>query len=376
MAAYALKGEDELPPEAVEAEHSALNDIMQRGTGGHEGSAAGAAALAKLKVQDDDSLELARTLTEKLTTHYAIVAVAFPDDRGRISLTLERTVIPTLQISDGDSRATAWLKGVARIMLGARPVALQIPIAAAGTAQSYHLIVQSEEGLYLAQQDCPGIDVFLKKGASSPAASSIAPPYYRFRRRLGQTYAHFYTRFFPEHTASNAPPKLRVLFFETPPGSTFRALVAAIASTVLVWAVGIGISRGDVTDLGTDAPAVLLAFPAIAAAWLGFDRPTRRLLEGTFASRSSLALTAAISVLASALFILHRSRVPLPNIRKYLDFTVLLVDRPSWALLILVALGNTLLISYFYVVRAWTFMQLASRQTARESDANRTTQGG
>lgn len=255
-------------------------------------------------------------------------------------------------------------------MLGARPVALQIPLTMAGTAQSYHLLIRSEDGLYLGQQDCPGISEFLNKRIPDRPAD-IPPPYYRFRRRLGQSYAHFYTRFFPEHTATVPPPKVKVLFFETPPGSTFRALVAAAASAVLVWAVGIGITYGSVEELGTDAPAVLLAFPAVAAAWLGFDQPGRRLLEGTMASRASLLLTAVTSVLASALYILHRTHAPLPALRDHFQFSVLFISRPSWAILFLIAFTNFVLISYFYVIRTWTFMQLASRQTARESDANR-----
>ncbi|MDP9795249.1 hypothetical protein J2S43_003761 [Catenuloplanes nepalensis] len=374
-AAYRLQVGETLPPEALRAERAALRDIVQRRVPDSTMSVAGAAALGELQAPDPVHLTLARTFTQKLARHYAIVAVASSAADGRLRLTLSRTVIPTLHVSGGDSRAFAWIKGVARIMLGARPVALQIPLTMAGTAQSYHLLVRSEDGLYLGQQDCPDMSRFLAD-RNEHRAHDVPPPYYRFRRRLGQTYAHFYTRFFPEHTESVPPPKLKVLFFETPPGSTFRALVAAMASAVLVWAVGIGISYGSVAELGTDAPAVLLAFPAVAAAWLGFDQPSRRLLEGTMTSRASLLLTAATSVMASALYILHRTHAPLPNIGEYVRFSVLFVSRPSWAVLFLVATLNTVLILYFYLIRTWTFIQLASRQTARESDANRIEQQG
>src|SRR5688500_5822288 len=105
------------------------------------------------------------------------------------------------------------------------------------------------------------------------------------------------------------------------------------------------VSRYGTPD--TDAPAFLLAFPALAATWLGFEAPKQRLLEGTLSSRMCLIVTAALSLAASDLFIAHKSagdsfEWPL----LWSANSVLGVTHWDWAVLVCFSILNALLIGY------------------------------
>src|SRR5260370_10955851 len=243
-------------------------------------------------------------------------------------------------------RGRAWL----RILLGARPISVTVSLDNAWTCQSYHVRVDAPEGLYLANQVLIASKKYLglteEKYKAKGAPTSA---HYRFRRRLGQSYAHFYGRFFPSPLPGERRPKLRLEFYEVPPGSVFRAAVASAACLILVWVVGFVISR--TTDPGSDVPAWLLVFPGVAASWLGFDAPTGRLFEGTLASRLSLVATTVISVSASGLFVLNRSGLtlfdgslptdtPLFSLRMCGEFSVLGITKWAWAILAILALFN------------------------------------
>jgi len=148
-----------------------------------------------------------------------------------------------------------------------------------------------------------------------------------------------------------------------------RAAVSAVASFLLILLIGIVISRNP--DPGTDAPAILLSLPAIAAAWLGFDNPNRRLLEGTLTARFSLISTAILSIAASGLFMTHKALTPKDNdpinaIRyNWLHFgdnvSVLGVTDISWGVLTMLALINAAYVSYRYIIRTWHYAHLSTR---------------
>jgi hypothetical protein len=377
-AAYRLQPGDSLPtsntPErdAQGAEHRALMDVIQRGAATDRPSQGGSQALADLDVPNPAPRDLAVRLAEKLTSHYAIVASTHADERVRLSY--ERTIVPTLDISGRSSGLRAQLKGIASLLLGARPVSITVPLDTAWTARSYHLRVLSEDGLYLGSQECPGLEDYLTEHTARPQRAAMAPPYYRFRRRLGQTYAHFYARFFPEPHDRQRVPQVTFKFYEAPPGSVFRAAVAAVSCATLVWLVGFVSSVGS-GNLGTDAPAILLAFPAVAAAWLGFERPSRRLLEGTLTARMSLLVTFIVSLGASAMFMIDRAEVAMPDLSSA-RLSVLGIDRGSWAALALGAILNAIYICFVYLVRSSTYMRLAARPTSRENLHDRFVQNG
>ena len=304
-----------------------------------------------------DCCRLAVAFVDKLTNHYCIVGSFRADQDGRMLIKYEQSIIPALAMSDDAAERRIRLGGWLRVALGARPVDLTIAINNASTCKSYHLRLLCGEELYLGAQEAVDFD----KNMSVQVAGAPTTPYVRFRERLGQGYAHFYTRFFPEPVAGTRP-RIRFVFFEVPPGSMIRSAVTALAAFGLIWVVAAVNSRTPNPD--TDAPAFLLAFPAIAAAWLGFESPTRRLLEGTLKSRFCLVVTAVVSLAAAALFLAHKAILPDPESWPRLPWgwTFLGVSDAAWVVLLFVAFINAAVISYKYAVATWQFAYYATRR--------------
>lgn len=365
--AYRLNAKDELGRDAAFAEFVAIEAMIRRfdpnlsRTKDDEGSDQGSAAdiIAKLHAPYEKALKVAASFVSRLTDNYAMVAVVPHSPSGRFLLTYERILIPRLRLTKFKESAYLWAKDRLQMLLGARPVDLTISIGNAWTCQSFHLRFYSSDDLYLASQHPLNFRSYLSRWARG----APAPPYFRIPPRLGQPHAHFYSRFFSEPEKGEPKPGLRLKFFEVPPGSVFRAAVAAIACFFLVLIVGYLASRSKPE---TDAPAFLLAFPALAATWLGFDAPSRRLLEGTLVARLSLICTIATSVAASGLFIAYRSGLhlylfgaPLAKLPKNLQ--LLGVHQIDWALLLLVTLINAACTSYICIMRSYQFTYLSSR---------------
>lgn len=280
MNAYGVRDVSELPAHAISAEQDMLLAIIER-RGGHDRSDAVTVADYERRFPDAKvrrPRRMAAELAVKLSKNYALLAVVHCDADRRITFQYERTVIPEMRISRFRAgERMMWIKQRSRLLLGARPIELTIPLINAWACQSYHLLVDSADGLFLAKQH---LSVHMNDYFRGKKYVSGVPPYYRFRRRLGQTYAHFYARFLPEPRVNEPIPAVTFSYFETPPGSIFRAAVASAAGAALIWLVSFVLSH-DGQQIGSDAPAILLAFPAVAAAWLGFESPSRRLLEAT-----------------------------------------------------------------------------------------------
>jgi len=371
LKAYKL---DHLPGDGDEAERQALRCIMQRGIPADSDIKAAVDQLSNLPItpngdtaviQDLQALKVAVELVRKLSGRYAIVASIECTPEGRMVLEYQRKMVPTLDLGmNKKGERFRWLQDCGSILLGARPVDLTLPLENATTCQSFHLYVDCPEGLYLREQQVSGLDEYLNRDNRQ---MRTIPPYYRLRRRLGQPYAHFYARFFPEPKENETLPEFRVSFHEVPPGSLFRAAVVSISTALLVWLVGWVLAR--VRHPETDVPAVLLAFPAVAAAWLGFDEKRRRLLEGTLVSRCSLMLSAATALGASALFMLNRAHLPVlhDRIPFPLDVSFLGLNQASWGILAGVSLANSLGVGYLCLLRTWQFGRLASRSDPTSS---------
>jgi hypothetical protein len=346
----------------------------------------------KLRQQAWTLLQLAAKFVETLSYDYAIVVPASCRADGRIGLRYERTVVPSLQLSRrtpgrSPAKLTGWLmrsfKDRLRLLLGARPVDLTISLENACTSQSFHLMVVCPDGLYLKDQNIPHINEYLHNNARP----MNVPPYCRLRRRLGQPYAHFYSRYFPEpkekrqHESAGQPddsgkqspraPYLYLVFHEVPPASIFRASLVAVSTALLIWLVGLVVSHIPNGDPGTDVPAFLLVFPAVIAAWLGFDAPSRRLLEGTLGGRLSLMFSALSAVAASGLFMIYKTKLGMLHGEFPRKIAVFGIGQISWALLVGLAGMNALYACYFAFIRSWQFTHLSSR--AADED---TTQGG
>lgn len=372
----------------IAVEHRALCEIIKRAQTNIEVKSSRGASpisdkaqevageLEKLPIPDETNrvhLLLAGALVRQLSLHYALVASVPVNSSGRFIIKYKRTRIPELELSsDGDEeQATrkrgfiaerfSYLKGWLRVLLGTRPVNVTVALDNAWTCQSYHVHVQAPEGFYLARQNFEASEQY--KGKTNPkhkAKGAPTPVHYRFRRRLGQSYAHFYGRFFPLPVEGERRPRLQLAFFEVPPSSDFSAAIAAVAGFGLVWLVGFVVSRKP--GLNSDAPAFLLAFPGVAASWIGFDAPEHRLFEDTLCSRLSLVLTAAISVAASGLYIMNTSKLSVFNQSMPAHVSVFGVDKIFWGLLTAVSFFNALYLLCRWHRNAWRFKHLAERR--------------
>jgi len=371
---------------AFDAEHAALQGIMRRADGDIDdptGSqelqalvhAPKSATVGNQPVKNAAACELAAKLVRKLTSHYAIVAVVPCPPDGRFVITYERMVTPSLQLARRSDGSLNWIKARLRMLLGARPVDVTVGLENAPTTQSYHLIVDGREGAFVGWQEAPGLIPYFnahakrlrQERAERRDLEPPPPPYFRFRRRAGQTYAHFYARFFPE-PKDDVPqgkvlPYIHLRFYEVPPGSVFRASVTAIAAGILIWIVGFITWRTG--NPQTDAPAYLLAFPALAAGWLGYESQQGRLLEGSLAARQSLVLTVVLSIAASGLFLTYRTDPSAMRWTIPYDIAVFGIDSLAWAILMLASLLNAASISYMAIARAWEYAYL-SRPTRGE----------
>jgi hypothetical protein len=356
-----------LPERVKNAEHLALIDIMHRGV---PDEFPGVEALEGLCQSDSEFYEppvnqvwlnWTIALVRQLARRFAIVARVNSDSQGNFVVQYAETVIPPLLVSEGTT-PFARIKGMARILLGARPVNLLMSLHAAGTCQSYHLYVHSDETLYLGSQEAPDLKPYFDTYGGK---ENTIPPYYRFQSRLGQSYAHFYARYFPPTPVGSVPLTIQFRFYEKPPGSVFRAVIAGVASFLLIWLVGYVSTH--TADPKTDAPAFLLVVPALAAAFLGFDASGRRLMEGTLVARLSLIITAIVSLGASGLYLVDWTQMKI--LQHHLSdnsVKILYLDRTAWCVLLVIALFNALYVVFTYLIRSWEFTHLASRRSMEE----------
>jgi hypothetical protein len=378
MRAYDItdKTSGSLCQQAEQAEHLALMEIVRRGRGNAAQVEARARALEDLAANLDgppvlfpEALRTAAALVRRLATHYAIVALTPVPADGQLILRYQRTLVPKLGPSADGVGPTTWKKKL-RLLLGARPAYVGVGLENAWTCQSYHLEVHGPDGLYLSRQKFrPSSEDYFHNRTRHPGR----PPYCRFQHRLGQPYGHFYARFFPtpprSEDGSQQTPEAQFTFHELPPGSDFSATVNALSAFFLITLIGFVLSHRSL-DFGSDAPVLLLAFPGVAASWLGFDLPSGRLLDGSLSARLSLIVTAAVSLMASGLYIICRSNVK-PWLFDYSlppHIALLGIRNAWWAALALVASCNAILITQRWIVRSWRYGYLSTRSSFSRSE--------
>jgi hypothetical protein len=310
---------------------------------------------------------IASLFAERLVENFCIVAVVTPDENGRFYINYEQSIVPDLDLTQ-HKNVRSRLMARLRIAMGTRPANVLLDVQNAMICQSYHLRVTVPSSLYCVEQQVIGFaDILKTKDPDCPT-----PPHVRFGRRLGLPYAHFYCRYLPlpaRMKEEPAPkiPRLRFRFVEVPPGSLMRALVTASAAAILIWIVS-RISAAD-PDSGSDAPAYLLAFPAVVAAWMGFEAPTDRLFEGTLRARLALLITVVTSLAGSALYMAHQA---VPKVRTCTDcftwpsnpsnISFLGLTDAYWTILLMAAIANALYICYRYYLNVWKFYHYSSRE--------------
>ena len=268
-------------------------------------------------------------LARDYCSRYPVVVVLPPEvvNTTRAVVRYEREYTP--RWCYGKARGNWWRFFMERLsaILGARSGDLEVEIGRASEAQSYHILINASEDAYLGDQRIDGIENYQMLGHNDV--------HYRFRRPLGQSYVHGYFRDVihkksvengvdasgERHSSLPADEsvaksghaanglRLRVRFFETPPGSIGKSTISATAAFVLVWAVGAVFTAAGGAPQNVDFPAVILAFPAIAAAFVGFERSASESVVGAdVVAKVAALLTFMLTLLAAGLYMRSDTR--------------------------------------------------------------------
>jgi hypothetical protein len=217
-------------------------------------------------------------------------------------------------------------------------------------AQSYHMQVFGPEGTYLGSQEVPNLQQLRRVHNGG---------YFRFRRRLGQAYAHAYLRSIPVDLGELL--RFRFKFFETPPGSIAKATLAAGASLMLMYVAAVMLAQ-DSGELPSDFPILILSIPAAISAWIGLDTSGAKLVDGTLSSRISSIFTVIQSILSSALYM---AQVRNDVLFDESSIKILGVHNWGWLALLSVGMFNWLITAYYWVGRSVVFYRLANRDIQR-----------
>jgi hypothetical protein len=260
----------------------------------------------------------------------------------RLRLKLDRRVIVSMK----RTRPAGFLDLFGRLrdelskVLGVSSSPILIGLANAPRCQSFHLQVKGPQGSYLARQS---IATF-PSGEETQISTS-----YALRPRHGQRHSHLYMR--------DADDSVETMFFENQfferlPGSLGYATMSALGAAVLISVaslIRLGIAEGEASDLVLG----LLAFPAIAGAWLGLDSG-QAVFGGTLAARLCNVATIVLSLGTAVLY------MALPGA----DDTVRFQDVPEaglWLLLAVLAVFNFVASAAAWSLRATVQRDFISR---------------
>ncbi|NBH05412.1 hypothetical protein [Amycolatopsis sp. SID8362] len=302
---------------------------------------------------DHRFLRLAVELVAKLSLNYAVV-VAIPGQGERYVVKYDYTLIPDLEL--GKVTGRRGLRSRLHFILGTRPVFLSVSARNAAYCQSYHLTINAASNLYVGDFDISAITDHVDAEGTAGAR-----PRWRVRGRRGQHYFHLHTRSLKVLGKQGDPDQLRVTvkFFEVPPGSLGHAGIAALACLAILAAVTWTVAKAPNVDaIDTEIAAFLLAFPGLAAAWLGFETRSAHLFEGTLTARISSAVTFLLSLTSSVLLLLTTSHVVS---RHPVHLFVFVAADWLWSLLVGCALLHAAAICAFWWQRATFYRRLAVR---------------
>ncbi|HEY3467449.1 MAG TPA: hypothetical protein VGL47_20115 [Amycolatopsis sp.] len=367
-------GNTPLSPEALEAEREALEEIVRVGLPAQHRDESESdfrmryqdhldrrlRVLEKIRRLvipdgcDHGFLRLAVELVSKLSLNYAVVA-AIPGDGARYVVKYDYTLIPDLELSKVTRRR--GIRSRLHFLLGTRPVFLSVSARNAAYCQSYHLAINAASNLYVGDFDITAVT----NHVDAQVATTRQKPLWRVRGRRGQHYFHLHTRGLQIRGKQADADKLsvKVKFFEVPPGSLGHAGIAALACLAIVTAVGWTVTTvTDVDRIDTQIAAFLLAFPGLAAAWLGFEAKSAHLFEGSLTARLSSAATFLLSMAASVLLLLTVSHVVHQHrVRLFVFGTA---DGP-WSVLVALAALHAAAICAIWWQRAAIYRRLAVR---------------
>nr|WP_198151284.1 hypothetical protein [Kibdelosporangium sp. MJ126-NF4] len=350
----AAYGTRRLPPAALHAEALALKEIVRFERYERHASETSSTkvlnALRALRLPYRNPagpvyLGMAIDLVNKLSERYVVV-VAVPVTGKRVLVHFERTEIPSFH------REKGRVKSLFRMMVGSRPVQLNVSARNAVTCRSYHLYVRAPDYLYLGEVDTKPIEALISTWRQAGRDAFI-----RVRPRRGQSYFHLYGRLLKTSETKNMGATVK--FFEVPPGSIGKSAIAAVAACLVVLAVGAVVTWAPtVADVDTQIVAFLLAVPGIAAAWLGLESRQGALFDGSLTARLSLLATFLISLGASTLMLLMHSGILRMNPKHVL---VLLEADLAWTILALVSVAHAVYVCCVWWHRARYYRMLMTK---------------
>ncbi|SKX29259.1 Uncharacterised protein [Mycobacteroides abscessus subsp. massiliense] len=249
-----------------------------------------------------------------------------------VRITTEQRRIPQLAVPRAK---LGRVRDGIRLAMGVRPTILTSDLSESTRCVSYHLELFGPEGTYLARQNVIDID----EPKNTTPMSSIM---HRFLPRFGQRYSHLYLN---RRSPYDKKHLLYVAhYYERLPGSIVPAALTAVGAAILIITAAImklkAASGGD-----TDVVAVMLALPAIAGGWVGFE-PTSGLFGGTLNAKLSRLATMILSLSAATLFITTASLVDKPDIWITRSWAKL------WILLSSLAVLNAILTTLSWAIRS------------------------
>ena len=272
-----------------------------------------------------DEQNLLGTVLTKLANHYVVCVPleAHGKAGGRWVVEVEERVLPTAeQFGPADiprtslERFLSWAVGRAQRLYGLKSGRIEYFPEKAFDCSSYHLEVMGAPGTFLMRQDL------------YPEAQVVG--YWRFRKRQGQRYGHFYSRDLRQSVGpqpSMADPRVLFRFRERTPG---YYAPAAVSSVVALLFLGVAWPMAFAVDgRGTDVMALLIAAPGALIGWSGVDQRLNHVGIST-APRVIASLTAIVSLLGAAQFILQRYRPIIPVIQPFGGPLILDADA-AWA---------------------------------------------
>jgi hypothetical protein len=276
---------------------------------------------------------IALALVSRLALNYMVV-VQLPNEVSSLPFTWckvhvsQRKLLPLRSPKISFPWIHNWIIDKTRKLLGVRTSSFEVPLGRAKLARSYHAEFMGPPGTYLARQDCDAI-------------SSSSTAYIRLRRRLGQRYAHLYVRNGDDPLETS---RLKMWFYERPPGSIGAATVAAAANLVIL-AMAATLDVNSPKSQRADVVAVLLAFPGIAATWISLDRPGS-LIGGTLAAKFSSLLTLALALAGASVFY-H-------TVHEFSIFSKWQLGEAhgDWAVILVLGIANVLGMIYAWVRRS------------------------
>jgi hypothetical protein len=331
-------------------------------------------AVLGVKLASDKRLKLLEWFFRTLAISYPVVVTIQPppgDDRFLIKY--ERTIVPTTTVGG--------LRGRLRMALGLSPYQISIPVDHAFSSDSYHLRVEGPSDQYVTSQNLrcarPACRTSFNRNwttGPSPEGRPLSKcplhhatgdrsstPYqdyhFRVKARKGQSHCHLYMRGFVGSGFRDL--EFAAGFGERPPGDLSKAAITAGVTAVLVAAVGYltrSFAAGNVSDMGSDIPALMLAVPGIAAGWFGFAADTGALFRSSLAARVSLIVSGLLSLAAAILYLLENDRVVTPILTDSVE--LLGINDRYWLLLSVVAYANLIVTIRYFVIRYSFFKHL------------------